>query len=346
MSTKTKYTRTLEELSQVASMFWSDELSERAAKLSIIPKLLHTQEDFISILSVPVDNIDGLFGVLSSSNMPANLFLKHLVILADFGGEMLQRINQQFNMIYPDNTMEYIWNSTPQKYVFNELPLQVNLTNSKLGISEKKLFKPKKLDNLYKDVIALLILGSASTDSKAASILSKCEIGDYLGKPDQLEKFIKQRYIWVSRITSGSKSNNLGQIAQKFVEEYLKDHLGIEGVEIQTNGNMPGITHTSESDTRLTTFDLVISKNDMYIGVEVSFQVTTNSVIERKSGQAQSRYQQIEQKGYKVAYILDGAGNFQRKNALTTILAHSHCSVALSHSELDLLCQFIKENLE
>ncbi|QFS47783.1 hypothetical protein [Nostoc sphaeroides] len=32
----------------------------------------------------------------------------------------------------------------------------------------------------------------------------------------------------------------------------------------------------------------------MQVGIEVSFQVTTNSVIERKAGQAKSRFEQIE----------------------------------------------------
>ncbi len=82
------------------------------------------------------------------------------------------------------------------------------------------------------------------------------------------------------------------------------------------------------------------------MALEVSFQVTTNSVIERKAGQARSRFQQIEKAGYKIAYILDGAGNFQRENALETICTHSHCTVAFSRSELKVLCQFIQEYLK
>lgn len=327
-------------------MFWPDDLSQRAATLSIIPKLLETQDDFISILSVPINNIDGLFGVLSSSNMPVNLFLKHLVILADFGGEMLQRINNQFQLLFPRGVMDYLWDNETRQYVFTQLPVNGNLSNSKLYISGRRLFEPMQMNDLFRDVIALLILGGASINEDTARILSKCEISNYLGEAEALEKFIKQRYIWVSRITGGSRSNNLGQIAQSFVIEYLEEYLNIENVKIQPNGNLPGVTHTADDDSRLTTFDLVVSKRDMYIGIEISFQVTTNSVIERKAGQAQSRYQQIEHQGHKIAYILDGAGNFQRKTALSTILSYSHCSVAFSRSELDLLCEFIRENIK
>lgn len=339
------YTRTVEELRDVASMFWPEELSERAATLSVIPTLLKTQEDFISILSVPVRNINGIFGVLENSTIPANLFLKHLVILADFGGEMLQRINSQFDQVFPSGYLEYLWEDEKHIYEFSSLPLSGTLTNSKMGISGKKLFDEQPLTQLHKDVITILLVGSAATDETTSLILSKCEISDYLGKPDELAKYIKQRYIWVSRITGGSTSNNLGQIAQKFIQEYLDEYLNIDDVNIQSNGHIPGITHTAEGDRRLTTFDLVVSKNDRYVAIEISFQVTTNSVIERKAGQAQSRYDQVQSANHKIAYVLDGAGNFQRENALKTICSYSHCTVALSKSELDILCNFIRENL-
>ncbi|WP_442948782.1 hypothetical protein [Nostoc sp.] len=91
------------------------------------------------------------------------------------------------------------------------------------------------------------------------------------------------------------------------------------------------------------TFDIVASKEDKYVGIEVSFQVTKNSVIDRKSGQAKSRFEQIETLGYKIGYVLDGAGNLQRENALRTICSYSHCTVAFSLKELDVLCSFLKE---
>ena len=108
---------------------------------------------------------------------------------------------------------------------------------------------------------------------------------------------------------------------------------------------MPGVTHTDTTTGRLTSFDLVINNGTKYIAVEVSFQVTTNSVIERKAGQARARFEQIEQAGHRVAYVLDGAGNFRRETALRTICSYSHCTVAFSRSELDVLCAFLREQL-
>lgn len=323
-------------------MFWSSELSKQEAELSIIPKLLETQDQFIAILSVSVSSLDGLFQIIDSSTITANLFIKHLIVLADFGGEMLQRLNSQFNSIFPLRRLDYLWFEQNYCYNFQVLPVRGQLNNSKLGITGKKLLENKPLSELHKDIIAVLLFGSSSTDEKTADILAKCDIGNYIGQAEKLQKFIKQRYIWVSRITSGSQSNTLGQITQTFVKKYLEDNLDIPSIKIQPNGNLPGVSHT-ENNNRPTTFDIVVFKENKYIAIEVSFQVTTNSVIERKAGQAKSRFEQVENLGYKIGYVLDGAGNFQRENALRTICSYSHCTVAFSRAELEVLCNFMKE---
>ena len=324
-------------------MFWPSELSEEAAKISVIPRLLQTQDEFIAILSVPVSDLHGFFEIINASSFSGNLFLKHLTVLTDFGGEQLQRVNNNFQALFPSGHLEFSWNGALHSYKFQELPVS-NLTNDRLGISGKKLVQKRTLDTLLQDITALLIFGSAATNELTGETLRKCEIGDYLGKPEDLKRFIKQRYIWVSRITMGAQSNNLGQLAQKFVHQYLQEHLTRHGVSIQSNGTIPGISQTEISANRPTTFDIVVSKQSQYVAVEISFQVTTNSVIERKAGQAQARFNQVEDAGHRIAYVLDGAGNFQRISALSTICAHSHCTVAFSKSEFEILCDFLREH--
>ncbi|MDB9381979.1 restriction endonuclease [Nodularia spumigena CS-584] len=335
------YQRNVEDLRQLASMFWPSELSKQEAELSVIPKLIETQDQFIAILSVSVSNLNGLFQIIESSSLPANLFLKHLLVLADFGGEMIQRLNSQFDSIFPSKRLDYLWDTKSYSYSFLVLPVSGQLNNNKLGITGKKILEDQPLSQLHKDVIALILFGSNSTNEKASEILVKCEIGNYIGRTDKLQQFIKQRYIWVSRITAGSQSNSLGQITQTFVKEYLENHLNLPNVNIKANGQIPGISHTEDNNP--TTFDIVLSQENKYVAIEVSFQVTTNSVIERKAGQAKSRFEQIEALGYKIGYVLDGAGNFQRENALRIICSYSHCTVAFSRDELDVFCDFLKE---
>ena len=105
-----KYRRTINDLRNLASMFWPPELSQKEAEISVIPRLLETQDQFIAILSVDVPDLVNLFRVVDSSKLPANMFVKHLSVLSDFGGEMLQRINNQFELIFPSNAQEFIWN--------------------------------------------------------------------------------------------------------------------------------------------------------------------------------------------------------------------------------------------
>ena len=338
------YQRTFEELEEVASKFWPVELSELEARLSVIPLLLKTQDQFISIISVETPDLGRLFDIVEASSLPANLFLKHLAILTDFGGEPLQRVSHEFKMLFPENKLNYYWHKESHRYTFRALP-DLKFSNQSLHIDGKHLVEQHPLDDLKRDAIALLLFGSAYSgdDQEVASALAKCEIGDYLGKPDELADFIKQRYIWVSRITGGAKANNLGQLAQKFVAEYIEEHLGLNDVAVKTEGRLPKVTHTDPLTGRETSFDLVVTNDVKYIAVEVSFQVTTNSTIERKAGQAKGRYEQVEKAGHRIAYVIDGAGNFQRETAMRTMLAHSHCSVAFSRSELEILCDFLRD---
>lgn len=340
-----RYKRTLEDLRHVASMFWPPELSEKEAELSIIPKLLETQDQFIAILAIDVPALDHLFQVITSSSLPANLFLKHLVVLADFGGEKLMRINSEFTSLFPSRRLDYLWKEQHHRYDFKVLPVSGQLNNNKLGISGKKLIQLRAFGSLLQDVTVLLIFGSACVDEAVASVLGACEIGNYIGHPDDLQKFIKQRYIWVSRITGGAQAQSLGELAQKHVQEYLQDNLGIDNLQITPNGSMPGVTDRDSqgTGTRPARFDVAISDGTKYAGVEVSFQVTTNSTIERKANQARTRFEQVDGRGYKIAYVIDGAGNFERASAVGTLCSYSHCTVAFSKSELDVLCDFVSK---
>ena len=134
-------------------------------------------------------------------------------------------------------------------------------------------------------------------------------------------------------------------MAQQFVKHYIEENLELPDIEVQSNGRLPGVTHTDRTTGRLTSFDLVVTNKNKYVAIEVSFQVTTNSVFERKSGQAKARFEQIEDAGHKISYVLDGSGNFERETAFRTICAHSHCTVAFSRNELNVLCEFLKEFL-
>ena len=96
-----------------------------------------------------------------------------------------------------------------------------------------------------------------------------------------------------------------------------------------------------------TSFDIVaISPQGKCTAIEVSFQFTANSVIERKAGQAVARKDLLHAAGHKICYVLDGAGNINvRTAAVGTLCNNSDCTVALSRDEINHLAEFLATKL-
>jgi hypothetical protein len=71
-------------LQQNALNFWPVELSEKEKKVSIIPQLITSQDKFISLLNIAdATPFSWKNTIEQSKSLPANLFLKHLMVLSD-----------------------------------------------------------------------------------------------------------------------------------------------------------------------------------------------------------------------------------------------------------------------
>jgi hypothetical protein len=337
-----KYTRGVSELEIVAANWWPAELTKGEADGSIIPLLLRTQDTFVAAMKVGGKSPTAFIDVAISASLPGNVLLKHLVVLADFGGENLQRVNKQFTALFPEKSakgkalMRFAWQGNEHAHEFKALPI-TGLGNKKLGIDGEGLLTEVKISKLHIDVMMILLFGGNLLDAQIAEeTFPKCVIGNLLGDAAAIDEFIDQRYIWTSRITGGAEANSLGQKAQTYVVDKLKELVG-PTFEIVRNGKilLPNGTPMA--------FDVVVSKGSFQCGIEVSFQVTTNSTIERKGNEAESRYRLVREAGKHVAYIIDGAGNFQRKSAVGKICANSDCTVAFTDAEIAVLAEFILE---
>lgn len=185
----------------------------------------------------------------------------------------------------------------------------------------------------------LLIHGGASIDPNLPdALIEKCILGTLIGRKRQLDSFVRERYIHVSRITGGATANTMGQLCESYVRERL--HAALPTWDFSQH-SIPGISQNAgQTDI---SFDVVAkSPKGRYCAIEVSFQVTTNSTIERKAGQAAARQRVLHASGHKIAYVIDGAGNFQRRSALRVICAHSDCTVSFKDEELDALAAFLR----
>jgi hypothetical protein len=277
------------DLKEQALIFWPPELAERERDTSIIPLLLQTQDKFISILHVADTSPFAWKEVLPrTKDFPANLFLKHLMVLSDVGGETLKRFKSELPPMFPDQQLHFVWKNKNFAYEFQTLGVSGSdrWSNENLGVDGVGLISSRTIEPVIEDVIVLLMHGASSIDPGLPEILSeRCIIGSLLGDKAKLDVFVRQRYIWVSRITGGATANAMGHLAQEYVKERLKTLLPKWDF---SQRSIPGISQNAgRTDIA---FDIIaLSPSGKYCAIEVSFQVTTNSVIERKSGQAQSR---------------------------------------------------------
>jgi len=333
--------REYSDLKSQALIFWPPEIAERERNSSIIPLLLQTQDKFISILHVADTSPFAWKDILpKTTDFPANLFLKHLMVLSDVGGETLKRFKSELPPMFPDQTLHFVWKDNKFSYEFKTLGVSGNdrWSNENLGVDGVGLILPQTLSPVIEDVIVLLMHGAASIDPGLPEVLSeRCIIGNLLGDKSKLDVFVRQRYIWVSRITGGATANAMGNLAQEYVKERLKTLLPKWDF---SQRSIPGISQNSgRTDIA---FDIIaLSPSGKYCAIEVSFQVTTNSVIERKGGQAQARQDLLHANNHFIAYVIDGAGNFERKSAFSTICQYSDCTVTFKDDELGILADFL-----
>lgn len=345
-----RFERTIDELETHACKWWPKEVRDEAQQISVLQALLDSQEKFISILKLAnKNNRESIFNLVDAADFSYSLFLKHLVVLVDFGSEPLQRVNKDFASLFPNGMLSYDIGNGREDYVFTALPVRGTLNNKRMKIDTVENLTSAQSDvPLCKDLIALLVYGAAAVDASTRAVLFKCTPHEYLGKDEQIDEFVRQNYIRVSRIISGKTASDLGNVAQQYVVKYLQNALG-EMYNVKSNGTIPGITQND--GITLTNFDVVVDRiNDTgrrkkYVAVEVTFQETSNSTIERKGGQARDRFEKITTNRHYIAYIIDGAGNFSRRSAITVLCENSHCTVAYTPEEFELLVEFIKEKI-
>ena len=271
--------------------------------------------------------------------MPANLFLKHLAVLTDVGGEKLQRFRANLMSIFPSGTMSYTWRNGRYSYAFQSLRKIKVWTNAQLDIDGPGLTTDTQLRPEQEDVAMLLIHGGSSLDPRIpADLTDRCNVGALIGRKKELDSFVRQRYVHVSRITGGATANKMGQLCQTYVRERLRIALPSWKFSRKT---IPGISQNAgRTDI---SFDIIAqSPKGKCCAIEVSFQVTTNSTIERKAGQAEGRRRLLHGNGHYIAYVIDGAGNFERKSAISTICANSDCTVTFRDVEIDRLAAYLQ----
>jgi hypothetical protein len=238
------YRRTPEQLRKQACLYWPPELTAKEANTSVLPLLIQTQEAFISLLAVSNSSpFAWKIALTANKDLYANLFVKHLMVLADVGGEVLKRIRPELKKMFPCGSMKFAWEGSDYQYRFQEIVGTGRLDNVSLSVDGIGIQDPKPWSGKYEDIAMLLLFGGAANESIPNAIRDRCVIGNLIGNKAELDSFVRQRYIFVSRITGGATSNTMGQLAQDYVRELLQQLL--PRWQFIRNGSLEGVSQNA-----------------------------------------------------------------------------------------------------
>ena len=136
--------KTIEQLAETACKYWPKDLAEEVATINPIPLLLSTQDVFLSILKCSDKSPWAWEDTLNNSTaISASLFLKHLTVLTDIGGERLQRFATDIKKIFPSDKFKFEWRGNTYEYAFDIT--KGKWTNSELNIDKSCLHENTKM---------------------------------------------------------------------------------------------------------------------------------------------------------------------------------------------------------
>jgi len=340
--TENEYTRTVSQLRDRAVKWWPPHIRDAVLSSDPAEPLLETFDEFNRFLdSAPTDPLrfrEYVFG----HDLKVNVILKHLMVLLDQGGERIQRYVTDKDSIFEKRRDQWgLPVDIDAQRVFLDLTSLLSrkrVDNGVLGVDGPGMRKTPRNPELSTDLVVLLAFGFLASNGESASKLSGCDGLLFLNARDFRQAEQSKRYIRVSRIVGGAAANTRGQILQSEVEQRLRYLLEDANVAVTRN-------HTLIEDTQNITSDVFVEWEGGGVSIEVAFQETTNSTIERKGNEAKSRAQRLAEHGIHTAYVVDGEGCFQRRSAVEKICDNSSCTVAFSDAEFQVLAQFIKEKL-
>ena len=328
--------KTVEQLQENSVRWWPSDILKTAALISPAVMIKNSHPIFLKTLVELPTNVTDVREALHSIPMPFNLFLKHLLILADFGGELVKRIHLDRRKLFPASMDFRISIDGIDHLISVDGFLNSNsMNNSKLKIDGQSIIEPTAALDIQVDLAQIVLFGNFATDHALAITLQSCDLFKFVGHDNDLRDFISTRYLDVSRIGRGADANALGQALQIEVDKRLKSILGRD-YEIQQNGKITIAGRTLTSD-------LLVVHNGKSVAIEVAFQVTTNSTIERKATDAAKRKSDLNRLGIASCYVLDGIGIFERRAALSKILNQSDLVVNFSEDDAMTLASFIQE---
>jgi len=326
-----------ENLKKSGFWFWTKKIRSIKNEDSSLNELINTRDKFMEILEN--ESLDTIVNSLLNPEKPlaVKLTITHLMRATDGSAELLDRI-KDYVIFKKISKVTILKNGNTRDYNLKAIG-----TSFKKKLSNEEISKAQ--DGLAEDIITILLFGSQFKEFQEFLTLKKLSLGKLIGDKKNLHSYFESLYLKVSRQASGISTAASGTGPQDVVEKKLQDYFkGNSNISKVSGSRIRGVG----SDPNGQQFDLVyeIKKNgaaSTFVAIEIAFQETTNSVIERKSKQAVQLFDVFNKKGHYLCFAVDGAGYFSRSKATKDIIKHSHLTVTFQDQELEKLCKFIED---
>jgi len=249
--------------------------------------------------------------------------LKHLMIILDTSAETLDRAAMY---IYTNGITGLTVVDTIIPFKKLGPHFYKNLNNANIGTSDV---------DLASDIINLLCYASQSVEFGDFITFQKCNLISLVGSKEKLDS-----HLFLLPLNSNSQIKQLRAVDFGHqLEIYISKKL--EPLMIRLNVKKALRNRYVVNDQQ---FDLVLEKDNRHAIIEIAFQETTNSTLERKGKQAKNGlFNLIDSNDDRLIYIVDGAGYFKRINALTDLVTNSHFSCNVSDSSLSELINYLED---
>lgn len=299
--------------------FWTREMLPDDLLGSQTQQILDTKSDFVNILER--SSPETLINRLVESQIKTELLIQHCMLATDIGKETLDRI--AFYFFYNDmSTVKINAADASEQHQFSVLG------NRDVSVSNKSFsqFSP----DLIRDIYVLLSFGASIGQLSKYVTFDRCRLGEICGDEKQIADYFADLYVLFSNQTRGRVRVKKGSAAEDVVSTTLDKVVSNSKINYVSDSRVPNIPSQGETQE----FDFVLQEpDDTFIAIEVAFQETTNSTLERKARQSRELYPVFSERGHKLIHVVDGAGYFERDNALRQMIEYSDLAVTLGEIE-------------
>ena len=153
-----------------------------------------------------------------------------------------------------------------------------------------------------------------------------------MGDCAALERFVKGRYIWASRMTGNTTPSRMKLVCRDYLGNMLVNEF--PDWQILPDSSLPADSNVP--------FDIVAtSPSGRAFAIEVIFCYATERTLEQKAKLADVHAALAHKAGHRIVHVIANPRDIKRISALSAICRNSDCTVAFTPKDLNGLVEFL-----